>query len=107
MDTLQPVPVVPSTDVADEGEEHAGADSDPALHYTVTVGCTSQAVRAFTYNRATLRLTIVYASKAVYRYEGVPPSIVEDLLHVLLTGQSVGRFVNRRIRSVFPYTRVL
>ena len=91
-------------------ETPAELDSDvtpiTAQHYVLTVSCTSLAVRIFSYSTRTQRLYVTYASGAVYRYDGVPVSLIGELMTVVFTQRSVGSFVNQRIRSVFPYTRM-
>ncbi len=45
-------------------------------------------------------LEVEFHGGRIYRYLGVPPRRYEELLHA----DSAGRFLNTRIKGVYPYT---
>jgi lysyl-tRNA synthetase class 2 len=60
----------------------------------------STAVESVGYDARTRTLEVEYAGGGVYRYLGVPPRCYETLLRA----ESIGAFVNRRVK---PYYRCL
>jgi hypothetical protein len=59
-------------------------------------------VEAMRYDLTDLELQVEFKSRAVYRYEGVPPHVALSFY----TTDSPGRFVWRRLRDKFPYERI-
>jgi KTSC domain len=62
----------------------------------------SSAVESVGYDARSRTLEIKYAGGGVYRYFGVPPRAHE----LLLRAESIGAFVNRRIKPYYRCRRV-
>jgi uncharacterized protein YijF (DUF1287 family) len=62
----------------------------------------STAVRSLGYDRKALRLDVEYPSGEVYRYEGVPPEEVVQMMR----SESLGRFINFRIKPHYRYSKL-
>lgn len=62
----------------------------------------STAIASVGYEPRTRTLEVEYASGGVYRYLGVPPREHETLLRA----DSLGAYVNRRIKPRYPCVRV-
>jgi KTSC domain-containing protein len=54
------------------------------------------------YEESTLLLEVEFHSGEIYRYFGVPPRLVLELLEA----ESIGRFFNAHIRSRFEFEKV-
>ncbi len=62
----------------------------------------SSSVKSVGYDAAFSTLDIEFSSGAVYRYFAVPAA----MHFALLRAESVGAFVSRRIRDVYPFCRL-
>jgi lysyl-tRNA synthetase class 2 len=62
----------------------------------------SSAVESVGYDAVTRTLEVEYAGGAVYRYVGVPPRAYD----LLLRADSIGAYVNRRIKPYYRFRRV-
>lgn len=62
----------------------------------------STAVESVGYDAVSRTLEVAYAGGGVYRYLGVPQRAYELLLHA----ESVGAYVNRRIKPYYRFRRV-
>lgn len=61
----------------------------------------STTLAALAYDEAHEILQLEFRSRAIYRYLGVPAPIYE----ALLSASSKGKYFNRAIRGIFPYSR--
>jgi hypothetical protein len=61
----------------------------------------SSTLAALAYDEAREILQLEFRSCAVYRYFGVPAPVYE----ALLAASSKGKYFNRAIRGIFPYSR--
>ena len=64
----------------------------------------SSVLEAVSYDQAAEQLTVWFVSGAKYRYRGVPPSVVLELLEP--PDGSHGRAYTRLIRDHYPYDRL-
>ncbi len=62
----------------------------------------STAIRAFTYNEATRRLTVIFVSGRRYVYDDVPP----DVADAFARAESRGGFFNREIRDRYRFREI-
>jgi lysyl-tRNA synthetase class 2 len=62
----------------------------------------SSAIVQAQYAQATAELTITFTSGRTYRYDAVP----ESVYRALLAAPSKGRFLNARIKDVYPFIEV-
>ena len=62
----------------------------------------STSIRAVRYSDERRALAVRFRSGATYEYEGVPP---EEYIH-LLAADSVGAYLNTRIKPRYPFTRL-
>jgi hypothetical protein len=62
----------------------------------------STSLASIGYSPASSTLEVEYRTGAVYQFFAVPPSV----LAALMSAPSKGTFVNQRIRSVYPYSRI-
>jgi KTSC domain len=62
----------------------------------------SSTLAALAYDAAHKVLQLEFRSRAIYRYFGVPAPVYE----ALLAASSKGKYFNRAIRGIFPYSRV-
>jgi hypothetical protein len=62
----------------------------------------SSVVRAVGYRPETAELEVEFTSGELYRYFAVPPSVHRGLIEA----DSAGRYLQQRIRDVYPYIRV-
>ena len=66
------------------------------------VAVNSSSVKSVGYDEALSTLDIEFSSGAVYRYFAVPAAV-----HLaLMSADSVGGFVSRRIRNGYPFARL-
>ncbi|MGC4152197.1 MAG: KTSC domain-containing protein [Propionicimonas sp.] len=65
----------------------------PKLHHVE-----SSAIEKVGYEPSELTLVVMFKGGALYRYAGVPQHLYDQLL----TAESKGSFVNRRIKPNFP-----
>lgn len=63
---------------------------------------TSSWIVSVGYDEARGILEVEFASKAIYRYRGVPP----EVYGAFMGAESKGRFLNRNIRDEYPYARI-
>ena len=61
----------------------------------------SSAVERVGYDHPRRELYIVYAGGREYLYRGVPPHVFQRLQAVEASGESVGQFVNWRIKPIY------
>ena len=61
----------------------------------------SSTLTALAYDEVQKVLRLEFRSRAVYRYFGVPAPVYE----ALLAASSKGKYFNRAIRGIFPYSR--
>lgn len=61
----------------------------------------SSAISSVGYDRKGEVLEVEFSSGVVYDYHGVPPEVYESLM----SAESKGRFMSRRIRGQYPSTR--
>jgi hypothetical protein len=66
------------------------------------VAVTSSSVKSVGYDAALSTLDIEFSSGAVYRYFAVPAAVH----FALMSADSVGAFVGRRIRNGYPFCRL-
>lgn len=66
-------------------------------------GNASTAVRQIAYDTDTDSLYIEYPSGSVYRYTGVGVETIDDLLDVIESGHSIGRFINMNVKDSYPF----
>ncbi len=64
----------------------------------------SSVLEAVSYDRARRTLTVWFVSGALYRYSGVPPLAVQELLEP--PDGSHGRAFSRLVRDRYPYERL-
>ncbi|HYN19450.1 MAG TPA: KTSC domain-containing protein [Thermoanaerobaculia bacterium] len=62
----------------------------------------SSAVSSVGYDPKSKTLEVEFDSGVVYDYHEVPPTVYESLL----AAESIGRFVSRRIRDRYPFSRI-
>lgn len=63
---------------------------------------TSSTVVSAGYDEGSRAMEIEFVGGAVYRYDGVPRRVFEELL----AADSVGRYFNEQVRDVYAFTRV-
>ena len=61
----------------------------------------SSTLAALAYDENHEVLQLEFRSRAIYRYFGVPAPVYE----ALLAASSKGKYFNRAIRGIFPYSR--
>jgi hypothetical protein len=61
----------------------------------------STTLAALAYDEAHEILQLEFRNRAIYRYFGVPAPVYE----ALLVASSKGKYFNRAIRGIFPYSR--
>jgi hypothetical protein len=61
----------------------------------------STAISSVGYDPKSKTLEVEFSSGVVYDYYGVPPKVYDSLL----TADSIGGFVSRRIRDRYPFER--
>lgn len=54
------------------------------------------------YDASARKLTVVFTSKAVYEYDGVPQSVYDELMK----SRSIGSYFSRNIRNTYSYNRI-
>jgi len=64
----------------------------------------SSVLEAVSYDQARRSLTVWFVSGALYRYSGVPPRVVRELLEP--PDGSHGRAFSRLVRGRYPYERL-
>ncbi|WP_108249407.1 KTSC domain-containing protein [Planctomonas deserti] len=64
----------------------------------------SSVLEAVSYDQGTSQLTVWFVSGAKYRYSGVPPEVVLELLEP--ADGSHGRAYSRLVRDHYPYDRL-
>jgi hypothetical protein len=62
----------------------------------------STAIRSLGYDSRRRQLEVEYPSGDVYRYDDVPPGEVKAMMR----SDSLGRFINWRIKPRYPYRKV-
>lgn len=62
----------------------------------------SSVIRDFAYDAETRSLAIEFTTGRRYRYDGVPPEVVE----AMRAARSKGSHFNRNIRDRYPHTRL-
>lgn len=78
-------------------------DADQWAETGVWVMVKSSNVKAISYQKAFEYLYVEFKQGSVYRYDNVPLRTAKDMFRV----GSKGKFVWRRLRDQFPYTKVL
>jgi hypothetical protein len=61
----------------------------------------STVIRRFNYDPDERQLHVTFVSGRRYRYDDVPPDVVQEMRQAV----SKGQFFNHRIRDVFPTSR--
>ena len=66
------------------------------------VTVTSTTVASAGYDDSARVMEIEFTGGAVYRYDGVPRQVFEEML----AAESVGRYFNEHVRDVYAFTRL-